>query len=1065
MAELERELRQHAGALRGLAAALVGGAEADDVVQETALQALRTPPREPGSLGGWLFGIVRHVASRHRRTRVRQQAREQFAVRDEAVPADGSIEAEDTLRFLTDAVLALPQPYRSVVFARYLQDLEPAAIAAQTGQPVGTVKTQLKRGLAMLRERFAAREREHGGDWRAGLVGAFGLERVIVATAAAAAGGIVMTAGVKWTIGVGAATLAVAGLWLAGGDPGLAVPSSLGDRGAGAVVVTSSLANEADAAAKDTAPSARNLAAANASATDGRAHVRGRAVDEHGAPLAGLRVELRGTKIEGGLGRDFEREYGEWLAARGETRWVDQRSTTSADGRFAFAAEPSPLCVTLWVQRDPIEHSTSLWQLNEPKDVDLGDLVVPVACAVVCRVVDDRGLVVATPQVQVVDVDQRGSDPGRPLLAARIGRVHTGVDGNVATTLVAGRYRWEVATRKTVRGEHAEVPRGATTFTHEVVVASLPHPDTITGIVVDERGAPLADVQVRAWRDHSSCACTDPLGRFTLQRVEQPDGDVELYFDKDGYDWQSRQRTAAWGERDRRFVMQDDVAIEVRAVDDERGEPVPDFAVRVWHAPHYQGWMWRLNGDRRDSGAHEHGIVRVERLPRGPYLVIVEPHRLDLWRSEPVPVEAVADRVARIDVRLRKAGERPLRVVRGDGAAVAKAKIELIDAAVQAPAPVGVGVKVDDIERWEPKQPFARMLLQATATDERGAALLRGPVDASVVARISGVGFVPFLFGPFRLDRPGELVATLPVGGTLVARVGPPELVAELRAVRERARQDKRPGFRLKRGIGLEAELVPASDSASIEVGADGTFTIRGAAPGEWQVALDYWEETPGEVLVWPMGTPFATVTLREGDTTEATFDLSDWLPGTITGLVRCNGELVCNESIRVQVTRRNPDHPKPTRSMVPADTDAEGRFTFRGRGGEVTVLVDRGDKSPIRPQANWVAARTSVPLPANGSTTQDFDVVACPLKLRLLTTAGQPIGGVEIRLTTDDGHLSHWFPAMPADGRLALDVEADTFNVQLGPARTPIGRVTAVPGGAANEIELRVPDDLLPRR
>src|SRR5436190_8927224 len=109
---LERELQQHAAALRGLAHDLVGAADADDVVQESALQALRSPPVRGGALGGWLAGIVRHVASRHRRGEARRVRREQAAAR-EPIGTDAGADEGDTLRLLTDAVLALPQPYRT----------------------------------------------------------------------------------------------------------------------------------------------------------------------------------------------------------------------------------------------------------------------------------------------------------------------------------------------------------------------------------------------------------------------------------------------------------------------------------------------------------------------------------------------------------------------------------------------------------------------------------------------------------------------------------------------------------------------------------------------------------------------------------------------------------------------------------------------------------------------------------------------------------------------------------------------------------------------------------------
>ena len=68
-------------------------------------------------------------------------------------------------------VEALAEPYRTVIWQRFFVGLPPRAIAAAHGVPVETVKSQQKRGLGMLRERLG----ECGGDWRAGLVGAFGL--------------------------------------------------------------------------------------------------------------------------------------------------------------------------------------------------------------------------------------------------------------------------------------------------------------------------------------------------------------------------------------------------------------------------------------------------------------------------------------------------------------------------------------------------------------------------------------------------------------------------------------------------------------------------------------------------------------------------------------------------------------------------------------------------------------------------------------------------------------------------------------------------------------------------
>jgi RNA polymerase sigma-70 factor (ECF subfamily) len=49
------------------------------------------------------------------------------------------------------AVLDLPQPYRTVVLLRYMEDLPYEAIAEALEMPLGTVKTLLHRARARLR--------------------------------------------------------------------------------------------------------------------------------------------------------------------------------------------------------------------------------------------------------------------------------------------------------------------------------------------------------------------------------------------------------------------------------------------------------------------------------------------------------------------------------------------------------------------------------------------------------------------------------------------------------------------------------------------------------------------------------------------------------------------------------------------------------------------------------------------------------------------------------------------------------------------------------------------------
>src|SRR5262249_55839204 len=124
-------------------------------------------------------------------------------------PAASGGEAVDMFRRLTQAVLALPEPYRGTLLLRYLQDRTPGAIAAESGVPVRTVKTRLQRGLALLR-RDLARERS---DWRSALAAACGIDELLTTTAAFAAGALLMGTATKVAIGIAAA--AALGWWLA----------------------------------------------------------------------------------------------------------------------------------------------------------------------------------------------------------------------------------------------------------------------------------------------------------------------------------------------------------------------------------------------------------------------------------------------------------------------------------------------------------------------------------------------------------------------------------------------------------------------------------------------------------------------------------------------------------------------------------------------------------------------------------------------------------------------------------------------------------------------------------
>ena len=122
-------LLAHAGFVRSVARSLLrDGSAVDDVVQQTWLTALERPPRDAGALRRWLARVVHSVARESRRADERR-ARREIASAPSEVDADDParlVERLARMRALTDAVLALPPPYRDAIVRRHLEELTPA---------------------------------------------------------------------------------------------------------------------------------------------------------------------------------------------------------------------------------------------------------------------------------------------------------------------------------------------------------------------------------------------------------------------------------------------------------------------------------------------------------------------------------------------------------------------------------------------------------------------------------------------------------------------------------------------------------------------------------------------------------------------------------------------------------------------------------------------------------------------------------------------------------------------------------------------------------------------------
>ena len=164
-------LLAHGDFARSLARALLFDEHrADDVVQQAWLAALQRRPLHAGAARAWLATVIRRLAGRSIREEGRRFRREQATARPDVVPSAEEIaERENLRRRVLEAVLALEEPYRSTVLARFYESLTPSQVARGLGVPEATVRTRLRRALERLRETL---DREFGDrrSWGLALV-------------------------------------------------------------------------------------------------------------------------------------------------------------------------------------------------------------------------------------------------------------------------------------------------------------------------------------------------------------------------------------------------------------------------------------------------------------------------------------------------------------------------------------------------------------------------------------------------------------------------------------------------------------------------------------------------------------------------------------------------------------------------------------------------------------------------------------------------------------------------------------------------------------------------------
>jgi RNA polymerase sigma-70 factor (ECF subfamily) len=159
-ADLRAVYDAHGPLVYAISRKALGDDMAGEVTQEVFLSAWRAREQfdpERGSIAGWLVGITK----RRIVDQVRREGRHRSRRADEGdAPAravlDGGLDRVTERMVLARALAGLPDRARQVIGLAYVHGLTHEQISRRTGIALGTVKSDIRRGLLALRDEMEA---------------------------------------------------------------------------------------------------------------------------------------------------------------------------------------------------------------------------------------------------------------------------------------------------------------------------------------------------------------------------------------------------------------------------------------------------------------------------------------------------------------------------------------------------------------------------------------------------------------------------------------------------------------------------------------------------------------------------------------------------------------------------------------------------------------------------------------------------------------------------------------------------------------------------------------------
>jgi RNA polymerase sigma-70 factor (ECF subfamily) len=154
--------RRHQAAMYRFALRMTGNSwAAEEIVQDVFMTLMRDPKKydpQRGTLGGFLYGIARNRVMKHLERRPREVALEEknedgtgsgIVLQDVFTPANWT-ETRERKAHVRAAVLELPAEFREAVVLCELEEMSYEEAAQAAGCPIGTIRSRLHRGRALL---------------------------------------------------------------------------------------------------------------------------------------------------------------------------------------------------------------------------------------------------------------------------------------------------------------------------------------------------------------------------------------------------------------------------------------------------------------------------------------------------------------------------------------------------------------------------------------------------------------------------------------------------------------------------------------------------------------------------------------------------------------------------------------------------------------------------------------------------------------------------------------------------------------------------------------------------